>query len=490
MTVWFWLVLVTAYGACVGSFLNVLIYRLPRDLDIATSPSSCPKCGHRLTWYDNVPVFGWIWLRGRCRYCSNVINIEYPVIETLTATLFGGLFAIYYMTDLPNGHLPNGQWLSMGLMVTWPVLVVHLVLLGSLIVASVIDFKFFVIPLSIPRVVTLFALLELPLAVLWFAGIAAEELTPNSNFVGTALGGGMGLLVANGLLATGLLPRSFDTPPENQAPMTSHETSTTPQDVQQWHVWHGLTRECLFAIGLVVLTGGLWGFQVVMGTAPFLPEAMGVELPVHNILMVIATVVLAILLSGVIWSRRQPISPEAASQPPPAEWPIWPHPRREVLKECLFLLWPLVGAWVGWMSLDDHGAASGQCRGGIAAPLAVLTGCLLGYFVGAAVVWVTRIVGTLVFGREAMGLGDVHLLGAIGAVLGWQDVLLVFFIAPFFGLISALLLAGIGKLVRGQVRMIPYGPYLAIATIVVMVVGGHSILEKFGILGGVGVVAG
>jgi len=477
VAVWFWLVLVAAYGACVGSFLNVLIYRLPRDLDVVTSPSSCPKCGHRLAWYDNVPIFGWIWLRGKCRYCSNAINIEYPVIETLTATLFGGLFAIYYMTDLPNG-----QWLSRGLMVTWPVLVVHLVLLGSLVAASVIDFKFFVIPLSIPRVVTLFALLELPLAVLWFAGIAADELTPKSDFVGTALGGGMGLLVANGLLAAGWMPRSFDTPPENQAPLTSQETSITPQDAQQWHVWHGLTRECLFAIGLVVLTGGLWGFQVAMGAGPFLPEAMGVELPVFNILMVIAAVVLPILLSSVIWSCRQPVSPEAASQSLPSDWPTWPHPRREVLKECLFLVWPLVGAFFGGWLMGRSG--------GIAAPLEVLAGCLLGYFVGGAVVWVTRIVGTLVFGREAMGLGDVHLLGAIGAVLGWQDVLLVFFIAPFFGLISALLLAGLGKLVRGQVRMIPYGPYLAIATIVVMVVGGHSILEKFGILGGVGVVVG
>ena len=62
MNPWPWLILVTAYGACVGSFLNVVIYRLPEGKSIVSPPSSCPRCGHRLAWFDNVPVLAWLWL--------------------------------------------------------------------------------------------------------------------------------------------------------------------------------------------------------------------------------------------------------------------------------------------------------------------------------------------------------------------------------------------------------------------------------------------
>src|SRR5690606_26012183 len=83
-------------------------------------------------------------------------------------------------------------------------------------------------------------------------------------------------------------------------------------------------------------------------------------------------------------------------------------------------------------------------------------------------IWFTRIFGTLGIGREAMGLGDVHLLAAIGATIGWKAAIIVFFVAPFFGLTYAIIGMGISQVMKKRMTPIPYGPHLAIAAVVVM----------------------
>ena len=78
-----------AFGALAGSFLNVCIYRLPLGKSVVWPASACPHCGRLLSWYENVPVVSWLLLRGRCRTCRAPIGIRYPVIEALTAAMFG-----------------------------------------------------------------------------------------------------------------------------------------------------------------------------------------------------------------------------------------------------------------------------------------------------------------------------------------------------------------------------------------------------------------
>jgi leader peptidase (prepilin peptidase) / N-methyltransferase len=75
-------------GLVVGSFLNVVIYRLPLRQSLVRPSSHCPSCGKPVRWHDNVPVFGWIVLRGRCRDCRLPISVRYPAIEALTGVLF------------------------------------------------------------------------------------------------------------------------------------------------------------------------------------------------------------------------------------------------------------------------------------------------------------------------------------------------------------------------------------------------------------------
>lgn len=75
-------------GSAIGSFLNVVVYRVPAGLSILWPPSRCPKCLHQLKAQENVPVFGWLWLRGRCRYCRSRISPRYPLVEAATGILF------------------------------------------------------------------------------------------------------------------------------------------------------------------------------------------------------------------------------------------------------------------------------------------------------------------------------------------------------------------------------------------------------------------
>jgi leader peptidase (prepilin peptidase) / N-methyltransferase len=79
--------LTAVIGAVIGSFLNVVAYRLPRHESLVTPPSRCPSCGTQIRPYDNVPVIGWLLLRGRCRSCGESISMRYPIVEALTAVL-------------------------------------------------------------------------------------------------------------------------------------------------------------------------------------------------------------------------------------------------------------------------------------------------------------------------------------------------------------------------------------------------------------------
>ena len=120
------LVLVGILGLCVGSFLNVCIHRLPRGESLVRPPSRCPSCGRQLSWFDNVPVFSWIALLGKCRQCGEPIAIRYPLVELITAGLWvliaamtppdallasrlvlGTSLVVLFMIDLEHHILPN-----------------------------------------------------------------------------------------------------------------------------------------------------------------------------------------------------------------------------------------------------------------------------------------------------------------------------------------------------------------------------------------------
>lgn len=88
-------IIVFLYGITIGSFLNVLIYRLPKKENIVTTRSHCMSCGNQLKWYDLVPLFSYLVLRGKCRKCKARISVQYPLIEGLNGMLYILVFAVY-----------------------------------------------------------------------------------------------------------------------------------------------------------------------------------------------------------------------------------------------------------------------------------------------------------------------------------------------------------------------------------------------------------
>ena len=103
--------LVIVVGASVGSFLNVVVYRLPTGLSVLSPPSRCPRCLQRLSWFENVPVFGWVGLRGRCRHCRAPIAVRYPLVEGAGALWFALTFWQFGVTWHTLGYWIFGSFL-------------------------------------------------------------------------------------------------------------------------------------------------------------------------------------------------------------------------------------------------------------------------------------------------------------------------------------------------------------------------------------------
>ena len=120
------LILLTLLGLSVGSFCNVLIYRLPKGEEFVKTPSHCMACGHPLKWYELIPVVSWLLQGGKCRKCGVKLSAQYPMVEALNGAMW-----------LLTGILYRGDWLTVGL---------YCGLFSLLMVLSVIDWRTFTIP--------------------------------------------------------------------------------------------------------------------------------------------------------------------------------------------------------------------------------------------------------------------------------------------------------------------------------------------------------
>ncbi|MBU0678375.1 MAG: prepilin peptidase [Verrucomicrobia bacterium] len=116
---------VVILGACIGSFLNVCIFRIPLERSIVKPRSSCPACGHTIAWYDNVPVISYLILRGKCRNCAAAISPRYVLVEALTAAIFTLIWCRYGMSTVTGIY-----WLAA----------------GGLLLATFVDLEHMIIP--------------------------------------------------------------------------------------------------------------------------------------------------------------------------------------------------------------------------------------------------------------------------------------------------------------------------------------------------------
>ena len=379
-------------GASVGSFLNVVVYRLPRDMSLVRPPSRCPSCMHHIAWYDNIPIFAWFFLRGKCRYCREPFSIKYPLVELLTALMFVGLYWVYFQIR-PRPLMP--VFLHGGFLIY----LAHIILLAILLASSLIDARYWIIPLSLAYAGVI-AGLTLASITPYFIDIATGKLwmlipSVSAPAAAAAAAAAVGLLFSLLLIKLGILKRSFAEMDLDQDLLdiaASHDNKLRDNNSQ-----NVVEKEDRGIIGIR-----------------------------HEMLREIAFLAPAVILALIAMSLAAGDSPLAAK----------------------------------WQQLFNNQIW-----------LAHLLSSLFGFMIGAAVVWTTRILGSLAFGREAMGLGDVHLMAAVGAVLGWQSPVIAFFVAPFLGLGWALF-----RLVAHRSREIPYGPFLSVATVIVMIFHDYIVL--------------
>ena len=356
-------------------------------MSLVKPSSHCPVCKHSIAWYDNIPIFAWFALRGRCRHCRGAFSFRYPLLELFTALLFVGLYVVYFMIGTRR-EMPvflRGGWL---------VFTGHIILLCVLLASSLIDGEHWIIPLS---VCYLAAGVGLLLSAIYPYFLSLEDNTlrhlvpyASGRSGAAALGALPGLGVSLLMLKFGIIKRSFE----------------------QWE-------------------------QDEAGLSPSEETAPGAK------------------------SDQK----ESPSEKTPENVGAVENVRPEIIRELGFLAPILAGGLLSLWLLTGTGLNSWWEEIILTQKwLTGLLGSIFGFMIGGAVVWATRVLGSLAFGREAMGLGDVHLMAAVGAVLGWASPLIAFFVAPFFGLGWALT-----RLVLHRHREIPYGPFLSMGTVLVMI---------------------
>ena len=338
---WIQIFFLFALGACVGSFLNVVVWRVPRNESLISPGSHCPNCNTPLAWYDNLPVIGWIKLAGKCRYCRKPISARYPIVEAITGCLFVFYYVMFFIAQrgptqtqqlvFPDGSMVMGvQQRPLTFIDDWPIYMLYMYLVASLLAASLIDAELFIIPVGIPWLMAI-------------VGIVGHTLIDNGSMPGAltlsaagrtlAAGGAGGLALSMVLWAVGWIPQSFAEGEPlldvDRATLTEEELKQLPPALSRKQITAELGKELMFLALPVIGAIGFWLVTVQ---------------------------------------------------------------------------WPAIGKQ--WTSISFNHWVSG------------FLGAAFGAMIGAAVVWVTRILGTLAFGRIAMGLGDVHLMFGVGAIIG------------------------------------------------------------------------
>lgn len=334
------------FGAAIGSFLNVCIYRMPLGKSIVSPPSACPSCGQPIRWFDNIPLFSYLKLRARCRHCGALFTARYFLVELLTAVMFLTIWLTF------------GGWLA----------VIYWLFVAGLIVATFIDFEHFIIPNEITyggiALGFVASLLYWPLHGAPSLGSAALR-----SFLGIVVGGlSLYLIVEVGKIFFGKrkVPLPAGTPV-----VIAEQTITFGDEQIAWHdMFYRDSDRILFRAASLK-----FGEQVFENADVVVSET-------------------AITINGV-----------------------------------------------------EHDLSK-----------------------------IGRVEATtdlVVIPREAMGLGDVKLLAAIGAFLGWQATLFTVFVSSVVGGVTGILLILTGK--SDWQSRIPYGPYIVLGAMAWLFFGQQTV---------------
>lgn len=501
VTLW-WLSFFTVVGLCLGSFLNVVIYRLPQGLDLGQPRwSFCPHCETRIGWYDNLPVLSFLILRGRCRHCHAPISTRYPLIELLTAVVVVSLFDAFFIEQSRAGlqTYPDMAW---RLSADWPIFIAHVILMVCLLGMSAIDLRFYWVDIRFTHFavgcgVLLHTIWTPSHSRDWFRPYDATALATVIAFIAFAV---VWLLLPDRAgeeqTQQGSEPESENVPPQTGDPEQSKRSAdaeptgavNSPATAQAESPGQpdssvgtavarrpGSRRPATWAlvVALVpfVVIWAAVAFSVIEGETP-VPHAYRAGLPL------LCGFVLIVIGGARLRESDTQIAEAIESEAPDA--------RRRALKE-LLILCPgiLLGALALYAFLRSGSfadTASGVLHwrpfNGAWRPVWGLATAVSGYVVAAGIGWTVRILANLIYGKEAFATGDIHMMAAAGAVAGWHVVLLGFVISCLSAIVGWLLL-----LPMKRSRVIPLGPWLTIGfwtvTLFYKPIVGSELVRRF-----------
>ncbi len=453
----YWIVPAVVFGAIVGSFLNVVIFRVPRGLSIMQPRwSFCPHCSERIRPWHNVPVLGWLILRGRCHDCRVPISAIYATIECATALMFVMIWDVLFVAGaVPGVGSVAGDW---------PLAIAYLGLFASLLATAAMDIESYTIDIRLSVFamilgVACHALRGMPTA----AAVEAGMLPPALCLGGVAMGA---IWLVTLWFALRRAPSPHDERPEAELP--EQATAYLDSSDRPFSPWAILASAAVIAV--------LTAWQLI---APERPGGLPVE-PWMLRGIAAAILFMALLVSASVITREadEQIIEEIEAERHEA--------RPMALREFAWLLPALttgVALFVFFRMTgrvdDTFARLVGEANPDAAWIGHVAAGCqsIAGLVFGAALGWGVRILGTLAFGKEAFGTGDIYIMAAIGAVAGFWAVLFTLFVASMLAIVG-ILLTRFWK----QSRAVPFGPWLALGAFVGLWLNGF-LLNHFGPVG-------
>ncbi|MCB9853808.1 MAG: A24 family peptidase [Phycisphaerales bacterium] len=475
------------FGSIIGSFLNVVIFRLPRGLSIAQPRwSFCPRCEQRIRPHHNLPIVGWFLLRGKCAACGQPISAIYPTIEALTALVFMIVWDALFVAKLVPAVLgPAGDW---GILIAW------LSLFACLLAISAMDIESYMIDV---RALNLAMVLGVVGHGIWWFRRGADFAGPflsgddgSAGFVPSlvprdvprnlidalppavsicACAGGLAWVVTFIVLRLFGVKATFD-----ELKDMEHRASAPDDGEGDSHAGEGSVEQTAY------LTGGAGGFRplpvillcaviLVIGIWQIAENAHVIGAAADRWRGMLSCVTLmAVIVMSSLDSREadEQIIEEIESERSQA--------RRMAMREFAHFVPSLIvgfGLFFYYRSTHQLDTALSALMGvtGYSAWMGALGGAAYagsGLVLGAAIGWFVRIGGTLAFGKEAFGSGDIFILAAIGASLGFWGAFFSFFLSVFLALGGVLL-----TLFAKKSRALPFGPWLTLGAVVYLWVG-------------------
>ena len=452
---------VAILGAIVGSFLNVVVYRLPLGLSVFSPRwSFCPHCRRTIRPLDNIPLLGWLRLKGRCRACGIPISSIYPLIEALTALVFVTLWDVLFTAKL----VPS----IAGLRTDWPMFFAYFVLFAGLLASSAMDLESYTIDIRISVVVMIVAVVAhavrgIPDVVLMTTDDRSLGFLPPGLCL-IAAAGGLTWLTSRVLMAA--WPRTRAAAELRAGALTADAPDPAPSETPAAN-----PPSVASAIPIVLLTLLIIALVIWQRVAP--DSNAGLPLSPVALRFLLASVICMTALILASWIPRE-VDAEIAGEIEESRHDARSLAGRELATFVPALIVAIaVFLWLRgrdgfslrseWTDLRRMYADYWHWATFVGGALHAIGGMVIGSALG----WTVRILGTLAFGKEAYGTGDIYLMGAIGAAAGVANLVFGFFLAALLALIGVA-----ASLFHKSSRVISFGPWLALGSFVALALEG------------------